>query len=454
MTDATRTPADGDNPFQLLPGLSSDEYETLKADIAANGQRDPIVLRSGTGEIVDGHHRLRVCQELGLTPKTSEVWFDTDLEASAYALRVNTARRQLSSFQLSEVRSRQKAIYFELRSSHGMNQQEAAVQVGVPYGTCARWEAEAKKPADNAPLSGTNLHPKNGTQQPVVEAVDALPALELPDKRVRLTPDQKKHVYDLVANHGRTHQEVADDYKVSREAITKTVRQERDRREQSAKHEQIKQAAAIAVMGDYRTLVIDPPWPVKKIERDERPDQSEHLDYPTLDIWCQRPDYPLMDKNDPDPCTGHDPELYLDEPPSPCASIECVVNSVLAQIGYDDSHLYLWTTHKFLPDALKLADAWGYRYQCLMTWRKNVGMTPFSWMYDTEHVLFCRRGSLNLERNGLRLSFDAPVTRHSAKPDVFYDRVIEASPAPRLELFSRTPREGFDAWGNEASDAV
>ena len=86
-----------------------------------------------------------------------------------------------------------------------------------------------------------------------------------------------------------------------------------------------------------------------------------------------------------------------------------------------------------------------------MTWNKNVGITPFSWMYDTEHVLFGRIGSLNLLKNGLRLSFSAKVTKHSAKPDVFYERVIEASPGQRLEMFARQQREDFDAWGNEAN---
>lgn len=314
--------------------------------------------------------------------------------------------------------------------------------------------------------NGTNLGAKNGTDTDVQERSQAptpsdpepSPAPPKPvDNRVRLSADEKQHVYELVATHGYTHQQVADDYKVSREAITKTVKQETDRRLQSDKNEQLRQAVIPSAHGNYHAIVIDPPWPVKKIERDERPNQSEHLDYPTLDIWCQRPDHSVIDEYNSEPLECVTPDGDGPEPgelATPCDSIQCVVNSVLAQIDNDDSHLYLWTTHKFLPQALELAERWGYRYQCLMTWRKNVGMTPFSWMYDTEHVLFCRRGSLELDRKGLRLSFEAPVTKHSAKPDVFYERVIEGSPAPRLELFSRTPREGFDAWGNEASDAV
>ena len=118
----------------------------------------------------------------------------------------------------------------------------------------------------------------------------------------------------------------------------------------------------------------------------------------------------------------------------------------------DDCHLYLWVTHKFLPAGLELMEKWGFRYQCVMTWRKNVGITPFSWMYDTEHVLFGTRGNLPLQRKGIRLSFEAKVQGHSVKPDVFYERVTEATPGPRIEMFARRKRDGFEAWGNEIND--
>ena len=74
-----------------------------------------------------------------------------------------------------------------------------------------------------------------------------------------------------------------------------------------------------------------------------------------------------------------------------------------------------------------------------MTWRKNLGMTPFR-MFDTEHALFARFGAVPVQQVGLRLCFDAPIAENSVNPAVFYDRVIAASPEPRLELFaSPTP---------------
>lgn len=163
----------------------------------------------------------------------------------------------------------------------------------------------------------------------------------------------------------------------------------------------------------FSCIVIDPPWPMPKIERKAHPWQGVSLDYPTM----------------------------------PITDIEKLPVSDLAE---EASHIYLWVTHRFLPDGLRLLDSWGFRYQCLMTWAKPSGFTPYSWMYDSEHVLFGTRGGLKLLKRGLRLTFTEPVNGHSVKPEVFYDRVRAASPGPRLEMFARQERSGFVPWGNEA----
>jgi len=166
--------------------------------------------------------------------------------------------------------------------------------------------------------------------------------------------------------------------------------------------------------GKYRCIIIDPPWPVGKIERVERPMQGPVLDYPVMEL-------------------------------------EEIAALPVGDLAEDNCHIYLWVTHKYMPFGLQLLERWGFGYQCLMTWVKPTGMTPYSWMYNTEHVLFGHRGHLPLLRMGLKLSFDAPVTRHSEKPDIFYMRVLDASPGPRLDMFARKARPGFDVWGNEVN---
>lgn len=169
--------------------------------------------------------------------------------------------------------------------------------------------------------------------------------------------------------------------------------------------------------GKYRCIVIDPPWPIEKIVREERPKQGPALDYPTMTLE---------------------------------AIGELPIGELADDIG---CHIYLWVTHKFLPAGLALLEKWGARYECSLTWVKPVGITPFSWMYNSEHVLFGRIGGLKLEQMGQKLAFEAPVAGHSVKPDEFYERVIAATPGPRLEMFARRPRDGFKVWGNEVANA-
>lgn len=161
----------------------------------------------------------------------------------------------------------------------------------------------------------------------------------------------------------------------------------------------------------YRCIVIDPPWPIQFIKRTKRPMQIG-ISYPTM-------------------------------------SIEEITKFNVQSFAHKDCHLYLWTTHSFLPYCFEIVKAWGFEYKCLMTWVKNVGMTPMSWMYSTEHVLFCTKGNLPLLKRGMRLDFAAKVREHSRKPNEFYELIKKASPEPRIDIFSREKRDGFDSWGKE-----
>lgn len=164
----------------------------------------------------------------------------------------------------------------------------------------------------------------------------------------------------------------------------------------------------------YRTLVIDPPWHIKKSARTVRPNQVA-MDYPLMTL----------------------PEISALPIHTLAESSGCMV--------------FLWTTHAHLPHVFDLFDAWQVRYHCLMTWVKNVGFTPFSFMFSTEHVAVGYVGHFTMLKKGVRLDFFSKVREHSRKPDEFYDIVRSVSPAPRLDMFSREKREGFDQWGDDCN---
>lgn len=131
----------------------------------------------------------------------------------------------------------------------------------------------------------------------------------------------------------------------------------------------------------------------------------------------------------------------------------------VGDLAAPDAHLYLWVTNPRLfaepRDGLgpvEMLRAWGFRYVTLLTWHK-LGAPGLGWYFrgDTEHVLFAVRGRAPIaESTRLSNHFAASRTGHSAKPDRFYEIVESVSPAPRLEMFARRRRIGWDVWGNEA----
>lgn len=79
----------------VMPPLSEQEYNALKASIEKNGVLVPIEIDEETGELLDGHHRQKICSELGIkAPKTFRRFSD-DTERTEHALILNMMRRHL-----------------------------------------------------------------------------------------------------------------------------------------------------------------------------------------------------------------------------------------------------------------------------------------------------------------------------------------------------------------------
>lgn len=79
----------------VLPMMGDDEYAAFKADIAAHGLREPIVLHEG--RIVDGRNRYRACRELNLEPTTTS--WDAKGSLVSFIASMNIHRRHLTSSQ-------------------------------------------------------------------------------------------------------------------------------------------------------------------------------------------------------------------------------------------------------------------------------------------------------------------------------------------------------------------
>jgi N6-adenosine-specific RNA methylase IME4 len=164
--------------------------------------------------------------------------------------------------------------------------------------------------------------------------------------------------------------------------------------------------------GLYNVIVVDPPWPIEKIQRDCRPNQIE-VDYDTMTL---------------EEISG----LQL-----PVAK---------------NSHVWLWTTQRFLPDALRIFEAWSIHYVCTFVWHKPGGFQVVGLpQYNCEFSLYGRMGNPEFSNTkGLCTCFSAPRGKHSEKPEAFYAMIRNSTIGQRLDMFSRRAIQGFDSWGKEA----
>ena len=179
----------------------------------------------------------------------------------------------------------------------------------------------------------------------------------------------------------------------------------------------------------YRTIVADPPWAYKE-------------------------GWPSSPARIPAGAIFDGRRMPMKFPSMTVAEISALPVEDLAE---RDAHLYLWTTNRYLRDAFGVMEAWGFRYSQTLIWAKTpMGKGPGgAFAQNAEFVLFGRRGSLPhiVKQDTVWWNWKR-TTVHSRKPEGFLDMVEQVSPGPRLEMFARRNRLGWDTWGNEALQHV
>ncbi len=132
------------------------------------------------------------------------------------------------------------------------------------------------------------------------------------------------------------------------------------------------------------------------------------------------------------------------------------------KITGDGACLFLWATFPMLPEALRVMEAWGFRYVgAAFVWvKKNPKSGTNFWglgAYTQANAEVCLlgiskefRASERVKSHRVHQIVEAPVGRHSEKPSEVRDRIVELlGDVPRIELFARERAEGWDVWGDE-----
>jgi len=200
------------------------------------------------------------------------------------------------------------------------------------------------------------------------------------------------------------------------EVSISTAYKEMKREEKKAEHaEKVKAAKELGgtpmeFIGPFDIVMADPPW---RYDHQEAANREIENHYPTADIA--------------EICT-HVPNAK------------------------PDSILFLWATAPKIPEALQVMSAWGFTFKTSAVWDKEIIGMGYWFRGQHELLLVGVKGSPGATPEAARRSsiFREKRGPHSKKPQSVYEWVESAFPAQsKLEMYCRTPRNGWAKWGNE-----
>lgn len=341
------------------------------------------------GKILDGRNRYRACLRAG-EDLASVTYYGED--PVSFVISLNLRRRHLDESQRAIVAA--KLANLNQGGKGGVTDSNASIEALVSQDAAAEMLNVSRSGVQRARAVIDEGAPE------LVEAVEHGRVSVSAAADVATLPKQQQS--EIVARGEKEILEAAKQIRAEKAEV---------RRAEIAK---VKENAPSLPSDAFDVIVIDPPWDMQKIERDVRPNQVA-FDYPTMT----------------------EEELMEFDIPS---------------ISANNCHLFCWTTHKFLPSALRLIEAWGFRYVMTMVWHKPGGFQPIGLpQYNCEFAIYARKGSPSfVDTKAFFACFEAPRREHSRKPDEFYDVIRRVTGGRRIDVFSRENRDGFEQFGNEA----
>jgi N6-adenosine-specific RNA methylase IME4 len=375
----------------LFPLVEGAEFEELVADIKAVGRVElPIVIHEGM--ILDGRNRYRACMAAGIEPNFIPFRGDDPL---GFVISLNLKRRHLDESQRAMVAAKlatlRQGARTDLSPIGEMSQQQAADLLNVGKRSVER-AAEVRD------------HGAPELQQAVEQGkVSVSAAVDL-----ATLPQQEQT--EIVA---RGEREILRKAQEIRAALTEQRRVERIARAitLSARN------APLPAERKYPLLLADPAW---------------RYDFSMTSTRAIEANYPTM-------------------------SLEEICALPVSNLAAPSAVLFLWVPPAILEKGFAVIRAWGFSYATGGVWEKDKFGAGFYFRQQHEHLLVATRGDLPAPPPHARPSsiIKAPRGAHSEKPLVAYELIEAMYPElPKIELFARKARPGWDAWGNEAPPPV
>lgn len=378
---------------QLFPMIDEAGIELFCRDIEANGQRESVKLLNGM--ILDGRNREEACHRIGIDIWTENYHGDDPL---GYVLSLNLHRRHLTESQRAMVAAKivdwERGVNQHTAGAANLRAQDAARKLSISQ----RLTEAAKRVRDH----GTpELSAAISEGRITVNVGEALSHLERQEQDRVLREDEKA----VLATAKRIREEKA---KIKHAVRLTHMAHVIDQGE----------ATAGKVKGKFPVIYADPPWKFGVHSEVTGREKSAENHYPTM---------------------------VTDE--------ICALWDEIGAPAKEDAVLFLWSTNPMLQDGLRVMEAWGFSYVHHWIWDKEVAGTGY-WGRDRHELLLIgRRGNPATPLPGSQPEtvFRAKKTKHSEKPAAFAEQIEAFYPEmPRLEMFCRSPRPGWTAWGFEA----
>lgn len=349
----------------IFPLIHGREFVDMKADIAANGVHESIVMYEG--QILDGRNRFRACQETGAQPDYVEY---KGSDPIGFVLSLNLHRRHLKS-----------------------DQRAAAAVEALPLYEKEAKARQVRKPADS-----------------VVEKIPPQDSGKSRDKVAEKFDTNPRYVSDM--------KKIKADDPETFEQIKQGERKLSDVKKERKKEERIETISTISAGNEdlgtgktYPVIYADPPWQYQHSKTDNRKIENH---YPTMEL---------------------DDICDLDVP------------------SCDDSILFLWVTSPKLEEGMRVMREWGFDYRTCAVWDKEKMGMGYYFRQQHELLLVGTKGNIPVPEpaNRPRSVFSFEREEHSAKPHQVAEMIEAMYPEfSKLEMFCRSPRDGWDVWGNQS----
>jgi N6-adenosine-specific RNA methylase IME4 len=410
------------------------DISALASSIKEIGLQNPVVVTEARS-LVSGRHRIAACTSLGWEEIPVVVVKLDALRAELAEIDENLIRNELTVLERSEHLKRRKEIYEALHPE---------TRAGVAGGKAGGRGRPRTEIADPDSGSAIEIRPPAFVEATAATTGRSRSAIAEEVQIATSLPEEVKEALRPAPSSSVSApaQEALREVTKSKTELLTLARQEPEKQREIV--EKISKGEAVTVREA-----------VAQVRREERVEKIAEISRGNAPLPTDAPTkFPILCADPPWRYEHVKTENRAIENQYPTMSLEEICALPVGDLATPDAVLYLWTTAPKLEEAFAVLKAWGFTYRTSIVWDKELIGMGYWVRVQHEHLLIATRGAPPTPLPENRSSSLLRVRRgeHSAKPVEFYELIEKAHPEfAKVELFCRSPREGWTAWGNQAS---